>query len=150
MGIVLIQKGHPVVFEAISTVRSTSLAKWIARGKGGHFVLKRLVDAPTKLTPESLARLRSTARSFEGKPYDLTFEWSDRRIYCSELVWKIYQRALGVEIGQQQRLSEFDLSDPTVRAKIKERYGNQIPKNEPVISPAAMFNSKLLQLVAQE
>ena len=149
MGIVFLQDGKPFVFEAISTVRYTPLAKWVARGKGGRYVLKRLIDSSTQLTPVAIARLRSTARSFEGKPYDLTFEWSDRRIYCSELVWKIYQRALGIEIGQQQRLVDFKLDDPAVRAKMRERYGDQIPFNEPVVSPAAMFESKLLQVVAQ-
>ena len=48
------------------------------------------------------------ARQFEGKPYDLYFEWSDERIYCSELVWKMYA-ALGVKLGTLQKLREFDL-----------------------------------------
>lgn len=30
---------------------------------------------------------------------------------------------------------------------MKERYGNNIPFNEPVISPAAIFNSELLVTV---
>ena len=47
--------------------------------------------------------MRQVGESFRGRPYDLTFEWSDERIYCSELVWKIYERALGIEIGPPQR-----------------------------------------------
>ncbi len=43
-----------------------------------------------------------------------------------------------------QKLREFDLTHPTVRAKMRERYGNRVPANEPVISPAAMFESKVL------
>src|SRR5437867_163185 len=34
------------------------------------------------------------AGSMGSPPYDLTFEWSDDKIYCSELVWKVYERAL--------------------------------------------------------
>jgi hypothetical protein len=34
-----------------------------------------------------------------------------------------------------------------VRAKLKARYGNAIPINEPVIAPAAIFNSPLLETV---
>jgi hypothetical protein len=150
MGVVLFKDGRPFVFEAVATVRYTPLAKWIARGQGGHYVLKRLANAPSVLTPPNIARLHSTARGFEGRPYDLTFEWSDRRIYCSELVWKVYQRALHIEVGQQQRLREFKLDDPTVQAKLRERYGAQIPLDEPVISPVAMFNSEFLQVVTQE
>lgn len=150
MGVILFKDGQPFVFEAVATVRYTPLKKWIVRGQGGHFVLKRLIQAPVLLTPENIAKLHSISRTFEGKPYDLTFEWSDRRIYCSELVWKLYQRAVGIEIGEQQHLRDFKLDDPSVRAKLQERYGNQLPLNEPVISPVAMFNSKLLQLVSQE
>lgn len=150
MGIILFQDGKPFVFEAVATVRYTPLAKWIARGRAGHFVLKRHSQAPSLMTAETISRLHEAARSFEGKPYDLTFEWSDQRIYCSELVWKIYQRALGLEIGQRQRLRDFKLDDPAVRAKLRERYGQQIPLDEPVISPAAMFHSDLLQTIAQE
>lgn len=133
--------GQPYVFEASATVRYTSLAKWIAHGQGGKLVIKRLRHG---VTAAQVKRLRAAARHFAGKPYDLTFEWSDSRIYCSELVWKIYNRALGVHIGKLQHLREFDLSDPAVRTKIKERYGDTVPLNEKVISPAAMFASSLL------
>jgi uncharacterized protein YycO len=150
MGVVLYRKGRPFVFEAVATVRYTPLNKWIARGKDSHFVLKRLVHASSTLTPANIVRLRSVARTFEGKPYDLTFEWSDSRIYCSELVWKLYQRALGIEIGQQHHLKDFNLTDPVVLAKLRERYGKQIPLSEPVISPVAMFNSSLLQMVTSQ
>lgn len=87
------------------------------------------------------------AASLTEKNYDLTFEWSDDKIYCSELIWKIYQQATGIEIGKLEQLSDFDLTNEVVKKKIKERYGNKIPMNEPVISPAAIFNSDLLVTV---
>jgi hypothetical protein len=34
-----------------------------------------------------------------------------------------------------------------IKKKMKERYGNKIPMNEIVISPAAIFDSELLQTV---
>jgi hypothetical protein len=148
MGIVLLRHGRPHVFEAVSTVRYTPLDAWIRRGQGGRYVLKRLVRSETLLTPSALLRMKAAARAFEGRPYDLTFEWSDRRIYCSELVWKLYKQALGLEIGTLQRLRDFRLEDPAVRAKMKARYGSAVPLDEPVISPAAMFESSLLSTVA--
>ena len=54
----------------------------------------------------------------------------------SELVWKIYDRALGVQLGALQKLREFDLNHPAVRSKLAERYGKSVPLDEPVISPA--------------
>ena len=107
MGIVLLQGGKPYVFEAVSTVRYTPLAQWTARGNGGHYVVKRLRDADRLLTPGAVARLHARTSDFAGRPYDLTFEWSDGRIYCSELVWKLYQRALGVRIGELQKIREI-------------------------------------------
>jgi len=79
-----------------------------------------------------------------GKNYDLYFEWSDSRIYCSELVWKIYKYGAGVEIGKLEKLSDFDLTHKAVKQKIKERYGDKVPKDEIVISPASMYNSDKL------
>lgn len=141
MGIIFLRGGRPFVFEASSTVRYTPLQDWIARGKDGKYVVKRL---RTELSDSQIKRLREVAATLLGRPYDLTFEWSDSRIYCSELVWKIYDRALNVHIGELQALREFDLSDPAVRAKMKERYGGSVPLNEKVISPAAMFSAPLL------
>jgi len=83
----------------------------------------------------------------DGKPYDLYFEWTDERIYCSELVWKMYRAAAGLEIGSLQKLRELDLGDPAVKSKMRERYGKNIPLDERMISPAAMFESRLLTTV---
>jgi hypothetical protein len=141
VGIVFLRDGKPFVFEAIATVRYTPLDAWIARGDGGRYVVRRL---KTALTPAQAAKLRASARQFEGKPYDLYFEWSDERIYCSELVWKMYEQALGVKLGALQELREFDLTDPVVKAKMRERYGANVPLEEPVISPGAQFDSPLL------
>jgi hypothetical protein len=146
MGVILHRDGKPYVFEAIATVRYTPLEKWIARGEHGRFVVKRVKQG---LTPQQAAKLRQAAAAFANKPYDLYFEWSDERIYCSELVWKLYQQALGIELGARQKLREFDLTDPAVRSKMRERYGNAVPLGEPVISPAAMFSTPILQTVDQ-
>ncbi len=74
----------------------------------------------------------------------MTFEWSGDKIYCSELIWKIYERATGIEIGKPEKLSDFDLTNEAVKLKMKERYGDKIPMDETVISPAAIYNSELL------
>lgn len=144
MGMVFMRGGKPYVLEAAGKVGYTPLAAWAARGVGGEVVVKRLRDAQTVLTPIALKKLQQQGQALVGHPYDLTFEWSDDRIYCSELVWKVYQRALGVTIGERQRIKDFNLSAPAVRQKMKERYGEHVPMNEPVISPVAMFNSPRL------
>jgi uncharacterized protein YycO len=135
------------VFEAVQPVKRTPLDKWIARGQDGKYVIKRLKNADQFLTPEALRKMKQVGNQFNGKNYDLTFEWSDDKMYCSELIWKIYQRATGIEIGKLEKLSDFDLTNEAVKQKVKERYGDKIPTNEIVISPAAIFDSELLTIV---
>lgn len=147
MGVILHRDGKPYVFEAIGPTVYTPLSRWIARGEGGHYVLKRL-RAPLSATQQ--AKLRQQADALRGRPYDLSFEWSDRKLYCSEVVWKIYDRALGIRIGALQQLRSFQLDDPAVKAKLRERYGTRVPLAEPVISPVAMYDSPLLVTVASD
>jgi hypothetical protein len=132
------------VFEAIQPVKLTLLSTWINRGKDGKYVIKRLKNGDKLLTPPVISKMKNIGERFKGKDYDLTFEWSDDKIYCSELIWKIYKEATGLEIGKLQKLKDFDLTNPVVKSKMRERYGNNIPLNEPVISPEAVFNSNLL------
>lgn len=150
MGVIFLDGGKPRVFEAVSTVWHTPLEEWIARGERGHYVVKRLKDARRRLTKDALERLRAAGRPHAGKRYDLTFEWSDDRMYCSELVWKMYRNALEIEIGDLQKLREFELDDPAVKPKLKERYGARVPLDEPVISPQVMFDSPLLETVTEK
>lgn len=146
MGMIVHRSGKPFVLEAVATVRYTPLAEWIKRGEGEHFVVMRLTDT-SLLGNEGRERLLKAASGMVGRPYDLTFEWSDARIYCSELVWKAYHRALDLEVGKLATLGQFDLTDPAVKKKLSERYGANIPLRETVIAPDAMFNSALLLTV---
>jgi len=94
--------------------------------------------------------MKGLGEKFKGKNYDIYFEWSDDKIYCSELVWKIYKETLNIEIGDLQELREFDLTSDIVKDKMKERYGEDIPLDEKVISPATMFESEKLVTVIEE
>jgi uncharacterized protein YycO len=91
--------------------------------------------------------LKKEVTKLLGKKYDIYFNWSDDAIYCSELIWKAYKRALSIELGKLERLSAFDLSNPAVKKIISKRYGKNIPMNELVISPARVFESNLLEEV---
>lgn len=146
MGIVYFQSGDPHVLEAVQPVKLTPLDEWVARGENGHFVAKRLVEAETLLTPDVLREMQAVGETYAGKDYDLYFEWSDDRIYCSELVWKVFELGAGVEIGALSELGDLDFSHPVVKAKVEERFGANVPLDEPVISPAAMFESPLLEV----
>lgn len=146
MGIVLQHQDQLQVFEAVSPVRYTPLQEWLQRGKGGRYVALR---PRTALSDAQVQTLRKAARRYVGKPYDLQFAWGNEAIYCSELVWKMYRDALEIQLAPLQRLRDFDLRNPVVKAKLTERYGRKLPLNEPVIAPVALFESKWLEKVAE-
>lgn len=148
VGLIVFRGGKPYVLEAIATVRYTPLDAWIKRGADGHYVVKRLRDT-AQLREGWRRTLHAAARSMLGRGYDLAFEWSDDKIYCSELIWKAFDRGLGIKVGTLSTLGKFDLSDPVVRKKLQERYGSRVPMNETVISPEAVFNSPLLVAVVE-
>lgn len=137
------------VYEAIGPVTLTPLSAFVARGEGHHVTVMRLKDRDARFTPDAVAKMRRAALRFRGRPYDFAFGWSDERIYCSELVYKVYREGLGVEVGRLQRLGDFDLSDPRVKAKLRERYGDRVPVDEVVISPGAIAESGVLEVVVE-
>ncbi len=144
MGIIFFRKGKPYVLEAISKVAYTPLRAWIKRGIPSSYKVMRLKNAKQILTPTKLKRLRLSSEKMLGKPYDTAFNWSDKRIYCSELVWKAYHRAIKIKISELKKLKSFNLYNPIVYYNIRQRYGNKIPYNALVITPADMIQSKLL------
>jgi uncharacterized protein YycO len=144
MGIIYKQGDDYYVYEAVQPVKLTPLNEWIDRGEKGQFVVKRIKSSDSLLTPETLTKMKQIGEKYRGKDYDLYFEWSDSKIYCSELVWKIYKEAVGLEIGILEKLGDFNLTDKQVKQKLTERYGDDIPKDELVISPVSMFNSDQL------
>jgi len=150
IGIVYIQDGKPYVFEAIQPVVLTPLQKWINRGKDKHFVVKRLRDSEHILSNYVLARMQETGQEFIGKNYDPYFGWSDDRIYCSELVWKVYERGAGIKLSKLSRMQDFDFTSPIVKAKLRERYGKHLPRNETVVSPQDIYDSKKLIAVYRQ
>lgn len=146
-GMVVIRNGKPYVFEAIGPVVFTALPNWIARGENGKYIVRRVNGG---LSSQQQHKLIQMTKSYLGKSYDLVFSWTDERQYCSEVVWKVYHNALGMRVGELQKLKDFDLKQPAVQAKLKERYGKNIPLNETVISPQAVFDAPQLKTVAKE
>ena len=122
VGIIFFENDEPFVYEAIQPVTRTPLHEWIGRGAGGHFVIKRLKVSEAV----DFSKVRNEVLRLMGRDYDWLFEWSDRKIYCSELVWKAYERGADVRIGSLKKLGDFDLTAPLVRQIMKERYGANI------------------------
>lgn len=140
VGVVFERGGQLQVLEAVSPVRWTPFDRWRARGIGGDYTIRR----PRRpLTPPELARLRRAGEGHLGRAYDTRFEWSDRRMYCSELAWKMYARALGIELVTPQRWSELELS-PRAGSLARRRLGRLPPPGARVVTPAALLDSPYL------
>lgn len=145
-GIIYDINGKWFVFEAVQPVKLTPIEDWIKHGKDNKYVVKRLKN-DSVLKPEVLQKMKDYSQQFDGKEYDAYFEWTDNRIYCSELVWKIYKNSAGIELSQLRELKDFNLTDPKVQKILKDRYGNDIPLEEKVVAPADLADSNLLKTV---
>lgn len=138
-GVLFFENNQWIVYEAIQPVKKTTLNEFNTRGKG---FIKRLSDKALSL--EDIFQLKKQFKNYEQKNYDEAFNWSDDQIYCSELVYKLYSNALNIELCKPRKLSDFDFSNPLVKEKLNEKYGNKIPMNEPMVSPEDIFRSNLL------
>ncbi|MDQ6529162.1 YiiX family permuted papain-like enzyme [Flavobacterium sp. LHD-85] len=145
-GIIYDIDGNWFVFEAVQPVKLTPLEDWIKHGKDNKYVVKRLKD-DSVLSPQVLQKMKDYSQQFDGKEYDAYFEWTDSRIYCSELIWKIYKNAAGIELSKLRELKDFNLQDPRVQKILKERYGNDIPLEEKVVAPSDIADSTILKTV---
>ncbi|MGC3966582.1 MAG: YiiX/YebB-like N1pC/P60 family cysteine hydrolase [Pirellulales bacterium] len=93
-----------VVVEANGSVKETKFDRWIAQGRGGNFSAYRFAEKYADKIPQMVA----AARKRLGKPYDLRYEFDDRALYCSELVFKAFQEATGEECGRVVTLGELN------------------------------------------
>jgi hypothetical protein len=130
--------GELWVLEAVEPVRWTRLEDWIDRGDG--LAVRRLREP---LTSTQLRALEREGARYLGRRYDARFEWSDRRMYCSELVWKVFERALGVRLSEPQRWRDLNLP-PRARALARRRLGRLPPPSARIVTPVALADSPLL------
>jgi len=144
VGVVLERDGALVVLEAGAPVGWTPIADWKARGVGGRMLVRRL---PRRLGRAELARLARLGERFVGRAYDARFEWNDRRLYCSELVYRLFELAVGVRLVEPQRWRDLVFT-ARARALARRRLGRQPEPNGRVVTPAALATAPTLRSVA--
>lgn len=146
VGIIFQERGKWQVAEAVQPVRVVSLSSFIARGKNKEYRIYRL---PT-LTGDQKKDLRQQVDKLMGQNYDIYFEWTDDLIYCSELVYKTFLKATGVEIGEVQKYRELKLEGPFVKELIKRRLidtGRTLNLDESIVTPDSQVQDSDLILV---
>ncbi len=128
-GIIIEKPDGLYVLEVISTVSLTPYQQWVERGKGKHVGVKRYTEEPVKIKYSK----------YLGKPYDLAFKFDNGKWYCSELVYDIYKRQLGVELCKPRPVSDYHLHG---MEKLLSKRG--ISKEQLVVAPSDLYDSKLL------
>lgn len=147
VGIIVKNGNDTFVAEAIQPVTITSLRGFIARGKNSEFKVYRFKHYNNKTMK---LKLYSTLRTYYGKNYDIYFEFGNDRIYCSELVYKVFKAVTGQEVGRPQKMKELNLSGPHVQKLIQDRLtdiGKQLDPNELIITPVNQMYEVDMDLV---
>jgi hypothetical protein len=142
-GIVFIENNVPYVYEAVQPVGKRKMTDWIISGVNQTYIVKRFKGIDT-LSSKSLLEMKNYATAQFGKNYDAYFAWSDKEMYCSELVYKIYMNCINFELATPKSLRDFNIDAPVVRKIMRERYGENIPYDELMISPGQLFDSPSL------
>ncbi|MFC1504752.1 YiiX family permuted papain-like enzyme [Spirochaetota bacterium] len=150
MGLIYNTEEGRFVLEAVQPVSVTRFEDWVQRGDNSHYVVKRLKKYKKYYISENFDKLKEYSKGMVGRDYDLYFEWSDEKLYCSELVYKIYANVFQIELCAKKKLKDFDLDGEAVKELMKKRYGENVPYDETVVSPVDIFNSKLLYTVVSE
>ena len=148
-GIIYKEEQKTYVIEAVQPVKRTPFEEFVKRGENNAYVVKRLKNADHVLSTSVLRDMKKEAQKMIGKNYDSEFGWSDNQIYCSELVWKVYQRSAGIELVKLKKLRDYDFSNREVQSTLNKRYKNGIPWEEPMISPGDLFESSHLITVEE-
>lgn len=146
VGMALKDEDGWMVYEAVGPVKRTALDEWLDQGDG-HYVVKRFSNG--KAMEAAGGKLRKAVRTYLGRSYDLQFLWNDDKMYCSELVWKVYQQALGLRLCEPKALKDWNLDSELVQRTMKERYGSAPPLDEPMVAPATLLECALLVTVAE-
>ena len=141
-GIVGQRDGQWVVYEAIGSVRITSLKKFLWRGRGGGFAVYRLQDEHREHIPETLR----CCEKYLGRTYDFRYRLDDEKIYCSELVYKAFRDATdGQQLGDFVKFGDMNWGPYEVL--IRQIEGGPVPVDREMITPRDLARARQLEPV---
>ena len=137
-GIVVMRNGKPYVLETLNTLKLTPLDKFVARSKGGKYWLKRSDKENIKIKYDH----------YLGKSYDVAFRLDNDIYYCSELVYEIYLKQLGIKLCEPKKVDDYLIlctdKIPQIEKTMKKR---GITNDQYVVAPVDIFESDYLKIV---
>lgn len=141
VGIVIQRKGKLMIFEASRRVKFTPVSTFLRKSKNGWYTVWR---RRTPLTDEQKNLLVKNSSQWLGKRYDSKFSWSSKEIYCTELVYKMYNQ-IGIKISDLETIGEVldRTSSPLLPKYIKRVYGseNKVNRKENILTPFKLLSS---------
>ena len=148
VALVIEHEGELKIIEAVQPVRLISIEKWIKQGEGSEYAVGRIKEKDF-FTEEKSLQLTENALKYLDKNYDIYFNWSDDQIYCSELVYKVYNEAFSTKLAPLNMLKDYNIDNVIVRRIMNQRYGDNIPYEDLMISPEDLYKSDLIEIVKQ-
>lgn len=145
VGVIVKKSGEWHVAEAVGPLQVNSLRSFIARSKDRTYKVMRFKYFSQKMVPQLYVQLYKY-----NQPYDIFFEFSDERIYCSELTYKVFKAVTGRPLGQLQKVGDLKLDGPYTKRLIEERLtaiGKELNLDEPIITPVAQTVDPNMTLV---
>jgi hypothetical protein len=140
-GVLVKHEGKWQVAEAIGEVRYTPLHVWLLRGRKCKVESYRVRQLP----PAAYASINSGIKKLLGRSYDFSYAPDDTEIYCSELVYKVYHRELGVSVGSWERLG--DLNWKPYEAFIRKMEDGGLPLDRLMVTPVSLTRSPLVSRI---
>ena len=132
------RNGKSFVLETLKTLQLTPLDKFVARGKGGKYWLKRSEEENIKIK----------YAHYLGIPYDLAFKFDNGKFYCSELIYDIYKHQLDIELCKPKRVGDYLMLGAGRLPKIKQAMQTRgITTEQYAVAPVDVFYSKCLKQV---
>ena len=117
------------VLETLRTIRLTPLKKFIERGRNQKYWIKR----------SDLKDIKINYDQYLGRTYDLAFKANNSKYYCSELVYEIYKRQLGINLCDLHPIKSYAIKG--LERTIEKRGMNL---NELVVAPSDLYKSPYL------
>lgn len=145
VGIIMEHDGRLMVLEATGGgVGFNELEDFYARGNYKYTVLRVKSEYE-----DSLPGVISQAMNYVGYEYDNSFDLSDEKIYCSELVYKAFEKGGGIEPGRLQKVKEVigvHKYNPILKG-IAGNFVKNVSMEQEVIMPESIMKSVKFNIV---
>ena len=124
----------------------STLENFVGRSVGLKVATRRVKQ---NLSSREIHQLRVSAEKRLGKIYDFSYNYDNTRSqYCSKFVFEVYQEALAIEIGKNEKFEDIYAQYPKMSLSFwRLWYLGRIPWKMKTVTPASQFNDDRLESI---